>query len=86
MCAALREAMGEHWSPDYRNELAKHYGNRAVLLAEQGHPQEALGDYARAIELDEVLREAMGEHWPPDYRNGLARHYGNRAKIGRAHV
>ncbi|MEP3827063.1 MAG: hypothetical protein ABJM47_03155, partial [Lentilitoribacter sp.] len=73
---------GQQWPPEYRNNLAGAYMNRAVAKMQAIGPAEAIPDYDAAIKIRENLRDEIkeaGQQWPPEYRNDLAAAYSNRA-------
>jgi len=87
----LRDTLAElglAWPPDFQNDLAAAYTNRAIAKRHAISPAEAITDYDAAIALREGLRDALTERrlaWPPAFQNDLAATYTNRA-IAKRHA
>ncbi len=78
----LRQALEPQgqWNPQYRNDLAAAYMNRAVAQRGVADLNAAIQDNNAAIEIREGLRQALElqGQWNPQYRNDLAMAYMNR--------
>ncbi len=76
------EAAGNTLPPQWQNDLAAAYMNRAVAKRLAQGPAHALPDYNSAIAIMEKMRDALinaDNAWPPEWQNNLAGAYMNRA-------
>ncbi|MCP4109559.1 MAG: tetratricopeptide repeat protein, partial [Desulfobacteraceae bacterium] len=73
------EQQGE-WPPQMTNDLAKAYWGRGSALNDQCRYEDAVIEFANAIELMESLRKILEprSEWPPQMTNDLANAYMNR--------
>lgn len=80
---SLRNAMGDKWPINWRNDLADSYMNRGIFKAcdPGGEPAAGIPDLDSAITLQESVHNSMGDLWPIARRNELANAYLNRGRV-----
>jgi tetratricopeptide (TPR) repeat protein len=76
----LRVRLGEEWSPDDADGLARAYRNLGAALSNNGDLAAALKYEGRAVDILEDQREQLGDQWPPGLASALASAYTSRGE------